>query len=166
VYLLGLQRMQQVSQTDMLSYFKIAGIHGVPAASWNGVNGLSANPSPGYCTHVSNLFLPWHRPYLALYEQVLVGQAQAAANSFPPGPMRDRYLTAAAILRLPYWDWAITPKANQNSLPDSVTSPTIQITYPNGTRTVQNPLYSYSFHPVDPGLTWLPVSNPGIISTH
>jgi tyrosinase len=158
VYLLGLQRLQQVNQSDMLSHFKLAGIHGVPVGPWNGVGGIAGSVNPGFCTHNSNIFLPWHRPYLALYEQVVVGQALAAANQFPPGPMRDRYLSAAATLRLPYWDWAITPSPGQNSLPDCVTQPTIKITYPSGTQTIPNPLYAYNFHPVDPGLQYLPVS--------
>ena len=73
VYLLGLQRLQQVDQSDFLSWFQISGIHGVPRTPWNGVAGVSGgNNNPGYCTHTSNLFLPWHRPYLALYEVCLV----------------------------------------------------------------------------------------------
>jgi tyrosinase len=46
----------------------LAGIHGLPMVAWDGVQGNSAASNPGYCTHVSNLFLPWHRPYLALFE--------------------------------------------------------------------------------------------------
>jgi tyrosinase len=158
VYLLGLQRLQQVDQADMLSYFGLAAIHGVPARPWDGVGAVTGSTMPGFCTHNSNLFLPWHRPYLALYEQVLTSQALAAANEFPPGPLRDRYLGAAISLRLPYWDWAITPKLGQNSLPDCVTQPTIPIIYPNGRRIVPNPLYSYNFHPLESGMTYVPVS--------
>jgi tyrosinase len=78
VYLLGLQRLQQVNQSDFLSWFQISGIHGVPKIPWNGVAGVggSNNNNPGYCTHTSNLFLPWHRPYLALYEVCLVPTSQ------------------------------------------------------------------------------------------
>jgi hypothetical protein len=43
------------------------GIHGVPFKAWNGVGGDSGLQA-GYCTHSSILFLPWHRPYLALFE--------------------------------------------------------------------------------------------------
>jgi tyrosinase len=86
IFLLGLQRMQSANQSDYLSYFQIAGmsflprlktwivlmtregIHGRPMANWNDVDGNPNSSSPGYCTHVSNLFLSWHRPYLALYE--------------------------------------------------------------------------------------------------
>ena len=32
------------------------------------VMGIAPGSGGGYCTHTSNLFLPWHRPYLALYE--------------------------------------------------------------------------------------------------
>jgi tyrosinase len=164
VYLLGLQRLQSVNQQDPLSWFQLAGIHGVPKAPWDGVAGesLPNNNQPGYCTHVSNIFLPWHRPYLALFEQTLVSQAQAAANEFPPGPDRDRYLTAAATLRMPYWDWALTPPSGQNAIPDVMVTPTIEVTSVNGTSTVPNPLYSYVFHPVDPGLTYQPVSNKAV----
>jgi tyrosinase len=160
VYLLGLQRLQSVDQQDSLSWFQVAGIHGVPKIPWDGVAGepLPNNNSPGYCTHVSNIFLPWHRPYLALFEQVLVSHAQDAANEFPPGPDRDRYLTAAATLRMPYWDWAASLPSGQNVIPDVMVEPTIQVTSANGTSTVANPLYSYVFHPIDPGLAYQPVS--------
>ena len=83
LYLLGLQRFQQVSQDDEFSYFKIAGkcctaryqakadlltgIHGRPFTAWAGVE---KNPEGkmGYCRHSSNIFPTWHRPYLALIE--------------------------------------------------------------------------------------------------
>lgn len=84
MYLLGLQRFQAADQNDMLSWFQIAGekyrcsstahsltalyagIHGDPGIPWNDVSG-NGNGG-GYCTHQSNLFLSWHRPYMALYE--------------------------------------------------------------------------------------------------
>ena len=81
IMILAWQSLQAMDQSDFLSYFQIAGtypsarmtdltregIHGVPAVDWNGVHG-QATDNPGYCTHVSNIFLPWHRPYLALFE--------------------------------------------------------------------------------------------------
>ena len=66
IYILGLQRMQSLPKTDRLSWFQIAGIHGRPYTAWDNVRG-NGNAS-GYCTHSSILFLPWHRPYLALFE--------------------------------------------------------------------------------------------------
>lgn len=164
VYILGLGRLHNEDQNDFLSYFSISGIHGLPHAPWNNIAGNQGSANPGYCTHASNLFLPWHRPYLALYEvsltrkpcqgnisnsakQVLVSHAQAAANEFPPGPARDRYLTAAGALRLPYWDWASSPPTGEQVTPMQLTAPMIQVITPNGTQTTDNPLYSYRFDP-------------------
>lgn len=50
-----------------MSLFCFAGIHGLPYRAWNGVTGID-NQQTGYCTHSSILFLPWHRPYLCLFE--------------------------------------------------------------------------------------------------
>ena len=111
VYLLGLRRFQNVSQSDKLSYYQIAGmcakipdhermfrivvachmamllhlapvtsaeqlanvaligIHGRPYTAWDGVNQVTGG-SGGYCTHGSNIFPTWHRPYLALFEVI------------------------------------------------------------------------------------------------
>jgi tyrosinase len=49
---------------------------------WAGIHGL---PLPRYCTHNSELFLPWHRAYLYLFEKVL--------QDLVPG------------VTLPWWDW-------------------------------------------------------------
>lgn len=46
----------------------VIGIHGMPFKPWNGVKGLASFQFGGYCTHSSVLFVPWHRPYLALFE--------------------------------------------------------------------------------------------------
>lgn len=55
---------------------------------------------------------------------------------------------AALSWRHPYWDWAAAPPAGQSVYPSSLSSPTINVTMPNGTNTIANPLYSYKFHPV------------------
>ena len=74
LYLLGLQRFQQVTEDKPLSYFQIAGIHGLPYEKWpdRDWNDMPESQDPngfkGFCTHSSILFLPWHRPYLALFE--------------------------------------------------------------------------------------------------
>jgi hypothetical protein len=67
VFLLGLEHMQGINQSDFLSYYQIAGIHGIPYVAWDNGYGPDQNPT-GYCMHYSNLFVPWHRPYIALYE--------------------------------------------------------------------------------------------------
>ncbi|EMC95731.1 hypothetical protein BAUCODRAFT_109268 [Baudoinia panamericana UAMH 10762] len=149
VYLLGLARFQATDQADKLSYYQIAGIHGRPYTVWDGVEPWPGITDSGHCTHVSNIFLPWHRPYLALYEQVLFQHIVEAVNQFPDGAVRQRYASAALSWRAPYWDWAVMPSDGQSTFPDSLTNETVIVTAPNGTMTISNPLYAYNFHPVN-----------------
>lgn len=147
VYLLGLIRFQQMNQTDPLSYYQIAGIHGRPFIEWDGVQQANGG-SGGYCTHDSNLFPPWHRPYLALFEETLYINSRQAVAEFPAGSLKDRYTNALSTLRMPYWDWAMVPPTGQDVMPSSLQRPTIQVVMPNGTNIISNPLYSYRFHPL------------------
>lgn len=66
------------------------------------------------------------------------------ANEFPAGDDRDRYSQAASLVRLPYWDWAVKPESG-GVLPDIVQQPSVQVSTPNGTQTIENPLFSYKF---------------------
>ncbi|KAK5135710.1 hypothetical protein LTR08_004696 [Meristemomyces frigidus] len=150
IYLLGLARFQATNESDELSWYHIAGIHGRPYVPWDNVQSAPGVDSPGYCMHVSNLFLPWHRPYVALFEQTLYQHIIDAVNSFPAGAVRQRYAAAALSWRAPYWDWAAVPPVGQSVFPTSVTTPTVTVTMPNGTLEIPNPLYSYEFHPVKP----------------
>jgi tyrosinase len=84
LYLLGLDMLQFTNQTEMLSWYQITGlhfpsariyllanslgIHGRPFTPFDNVQPVPGNGNNGYCTHVSILFPPWHRPYLAFYE--------------------------------------------------------------------------------------------------
>lgn len=73
LYLEGLKKFQQVSKDEPLSYYKIAGIHGLPCESWPDPDNKTdiprvGNDFEGFCTHTSIIFLTWHRPYLALFE--------------------------------------------------------------------------------------------------
>ena len=61
----------------------ISGIHGFPQADWDGVKGIPNPQYPDYADHASILFLPWHRPYLAAYEQLLQQNAIQFASQFP-----------------------------------------------------------------------------------
>lgn len=148
IFLLGLRRFQQTDQDDMTSYYQIAGIHGRPYIPWDDVPSAAGVDSPGYCMHVLNLFLAWHRPYLALFEQTLYQHIVEAVNEFPPGAQRQRYAAAALSWRFPYWDWAAPPPDGEGAFPPSLQSRTITVTTPNGTHDIPNPLYSYQFHPV------------------
>ncbi|PSN64506.1 Di-copper centre-containing protein [Corynespora cassiicola Philippines] len=148
IYLLGLQRFQSMSQSEMLSYYQIAGVHGRPFISWDGV-GQADGGGGGYCTHGSNLFPTWHRPYLALFESAIYSNARDAIAEFPEGDLKDRSNAALATFRMPYWDWATVPPSGEGTLPSSLSSPTIDVKLPNGTKSIPNPLFSYSFHPIN-----------------
>jgi tyrosinase len=43
--------MQNMDESDQLSYYQIAGIHGRPYIPWNNVDQAPGAPSTGYCTH-------------------------------------------------------------------------------------------------------------------
>jgi len=130
---------------------------------------VPGNVQNGYCTHVSILFPPWHRPYLAFYEvgaapdtrlpdtdtafqQILYNLIQQIAQLYPAGPVREMYTSAAAKFRIPYWDWASIPAAGESVFPASVGgSPTVAVDGPVGNQTIANPLWSYQFKPLIPG---------------
>jgi tyrosinase len=135
------------------------GLHGRPYIPWDGVNAGPGLPGyPGFCHHVSNLLLSWHRPYLALYEQVLYQHILEAVNEFSDGELRQRYATAASTWRVPYWDWAAPPQNGQSVYPSILAAPTVQVTTPTGDAEIPNPLFSYKFHPVSvEDFYWPPV---------
>jgi tyrosinase len=145
--LLGLNSFQDISEDDQLSFYQISGIHGLPYQPWNGVAGLGSQQT-GYCTHSSILFLPWHRPYLALYEQLLCNIIQNLASKFSPA-LRPQYVAAAQDFRLPYWDWGLLRGPGQNTLPDAVSGPlNVVVTGTDGNpTTIPNPFYQYQFDP-------------------
>ncbi|KAF2750570.1 Di-copper centre-containing protein [Sporormia fimetaria CBS 119925] len=146
LYLLGLRSFQLVNQTDPLSYYEIAGIHGKPWKEWQGAKGEREG---GYCPHNNNLFFGWHRPYLALYEQELYKHVQTIASQFP-SHLHDRYTTAAHDFRIPYWDWGLGDAAGE--LPELFVSPTVDVIGTSGEpETIPNPLYRYDFNPLMPG---------------
>ncbi|CAD6439069.1 1e1b8ba9-904a-47e5-873c-05ef1d1af1bd [Sclerotinia trifoliorum] len=150
LYILGTSMMQTINQSDIRSWYQISGIHGRPYLPYDGVQATAGDENNGYCTHVSILFPTWHRPYLALYEQVLHSIVLFIAEQFPAGAERERYTAAAVNFRVPYWDWAAVPPKGQSVLPPSVSKPTITVNGPAGVQTISNPLFSYYFNPLDP----------------
>ncbi|KAF5875638.1 putative tyrosinase protein [Botrytis fragariae] len=150
LYILGVSMMQTINQSDIRSWYQIAGIHGRPYLPYDGVQASPGDENNGYCTHVSILFPTWHRPYLALYEQVLHSVVVFIAAQFPAGAERNRYTAAAANFRIPYWDWAVVPPTGESVLPPSVSTPTVTVNGPAGVQTISNPLFSYHFNPLDP----------------
>ena len=146
----------------------------MPHHTWGGVKPVAGSENTGYCTHSSVLFPTWHRPYMALYEvgqsrllcltdpvawfvtwlttspqQVLHGLIQTI-TTFWPDDQRPRYEAAARRFRHPYWDWAAAPPAGESVLPNSIGgSPFVDIEGPSGRQRIANPLFSYSFKPLD-----------------
>ncbi|KAK3938775.1 hypothetical protein QBC46DRAFT_389579 [Diplogelasinospora grovesii] len=154
LYILGLQNLQSVTEQDLKSYYQIAGIHGMPFKPWDGVGSntdwATSGGFGGYCTHSSILFAPWHRPYLALYEQSLYASVQAVAQKFPAN-LKDKYVAAAKDFRMPYFDWATVPPTGSSAFPPTLASPNITIVDVDGkTKPVANPLNRFTFHPVNP----------------
>ncbi|SPQ18279.1 b447e784-f57a-40e5-89a7-874d54feefc1 [Thermothielavioides terrestris] len=145
LYILGLSMMQFTDQSSPTSYYGIAGIHGMPHQTWGGVKPVPGSEDTGYCTHSSVLFPTWHRPYMALYEELI----QTIAG-FWPAPERQRYQDAARRFRIPYWDWAATPPSGESVLPRSIGgSPYVDVEGPNGLQRIANPLFSYTFKPLN-----------------
>ncbi|PFH55678.1 hypothetical protein XA68_17829 [Ophiocordyceps unilateralis] len=144
LFILALSMLQTADQNDPLSWYQIAGIHGVPFQPWNGVQAAPGAAESGYCTHSSVLFPMWHRPYMALLELV-----NAIAIMFSNATERQLYQLAAADFRLPYWDWSRSAPAGETHLPDVFWNPVVMQNGPNGVQSIKNPLYSYQFHPLD-----------------
>ncbi|KAM7207522.1 Di-copper centre-containing protein [Naviculisporaceae sp. PSN 640] len=147
LYILALSAFQSVDENDDLSYFQIAGIHGRPFSAWNNVENVPGAPDgEGYCPHGELLFPTWHRPYLALFEQVLVSHAVNISNQYHPDDA-PAYKKASQTLRLPFWDWAADP-----TIPEVMGKPGVTVNAPAGPTTIPNPLYSYRFqNPIPSG---------------
>ncbi|KAK6508914.1 hypothetical protein TWF481_003682 [Arthrobotrys musiformis] len=142
LYILALKRMMEKPQTEPTSHYQVAGIHGRPYVAWDGVRG--GNNDGGYCTHADILFLSWHRPYLALYENILYAEVQNIAKEFKAGTEDStKALAAAQDWRMPYWDWA-----TDATIPVLIgNTPKVTIRMPSGQdQTIDNPLYSYKYN--------------------
>lgn len=130
----------------------------MPFKPWAGVPSDTDWSQPGssgfggYCTHSSILFITWHRPYLALYEQALYASVQAVAQKFPmEGGLRAKYVAAAKDFRAPYFDWASQPPKGTLAFPESLSSRNTQVVDVDGkTKSINNPLHRFTFHPVNP----------------
>jgi tyrosinase len=71
---------------------------------------------------------------------------------------RFLYRQAASDFRIPYWDWASPAPEGESHFPDVFWNSTMIQYGPNGVQVIRNPLYSYSFHPLDgDALIWPPV---------
>ena len=67
--------------------------------------------------------------------------AQKIAAKYPPS-QRGIYQAAALMFRIPYWDWALNV-----TMPNPVNQPMVVVNTPNGSISMINPLYNYTFNP-------------------
>ena len=145
--LLALQQFGSQNQSNQLSYYQIAGIHGVPRVNWDGVaQGSSSAGTDGYCTHDSVLFPAWHRAYMALFEQQFITVVNSVAASFTNPTTKATMQSAAATMRFPYWDWAAIPPSGGPDLPSIVSTQSVNVTQPDGSsKQIINPLFRHDF---------------------
>lgn len=96
-------------------------------------------------------------------QQILYDDIQSIASWFKDDDTRKRFQAAAAVFRIPYWDWASNPPSGESLLPLSVGgSPWVDVAGPNGVQRISNPLYMYSFRPLNASAFWMaPVSWAG-----
>ncbi|KAF2005946.1 Di-copper centre-containing protein [Amniculicola lignicola CBS 123094] len=150
LFLLALTEFEAMDQSEIDSYYQIAGIHGMPWYDWDGVATTAPNgkrPERGYCTHAQLLFSVWHRPYLALFEQKLQSIAISIAGRFS-SPEKEKYQDAAQKLRLPYWDWAKAIPQSELVFPEALSVEKVEVTQPDKLKVqIDNPLFDYDFHP-------------------
>ncbi|KAJ7829831.1 photo-regulated tyrosinase [Mycena leptocephala] len=143
--------IQESNINDPDSYYQMCGIHGLPFMEWSGSTSPSGPGLPkgnefgGYCTHATVLFPTWHRPYVALIEQVIQAHALKIAKTYTDANLRGLMVAAANRLRLPYWDWGV----NAVPPPEIIELPTLEVLKaPNGRLVlVPNPFRAYTFPP-------------------
>lgn len=74
---------------------------------------------------------------------MLVSHARRIAESYPTS-VRQQYVTAAARLRVPFWDWAADSRVPPSTVPQ-----TVRVNRADGNRTrrvdVRNPLVGYTY---------------------
>ena len=135
LFLLALRRLYHQDKDDSESFWEIAGIHGRPHRTWN--NEKQTGGGGGWAPHASTLFLPWHRAFLALFEQVIYQNAQQIFDS-GTAEFQQGYEQALRDLSLPYFDWA----ANDGQMPDILTQQKWNVTRPDTfLALINNPLY-------------------------
>ncbi|KAG6040061.1 hypothetical protein E4U41_001480 [Claviceps citrina] len=143
IYLRALKSVQDKDAEDPLSYFQVSGIHGMPYVNWEDGGPFRATGWRGHCPHGESIFLPWHRVYVLLFEQLLVAEAQKIAATYPDR-YRSQYMEAANNLRAPYWDWSL-----DSNVPPCTVPREMNVSVPDGANlkqiTINNPLQAYSY---------------------
>lgn len=99
-----------------------------------------------------------------MQQQEINRLATLIATMYTNQTERQRFQEAAAELRVPYWDWAVSAPPGETHFPDFFWDPVVLQSGPRGTQDIRNPFYSYVFHPVqEAALIWSPVSTHGTL---
>ncbi|KKY16976.1 putative tyrosinase precursor [Diplodia seriata] len=145
----AMQNMKQGMLQDRMSYFEVAGIHGLPNRPWDNVSSKTMfRREIGYCTHGSKLFPTWHRPYVSMMEQTIFDTMGKIAEQFTD----PKYKEAARTFRLPYWDY-FQPRMRENGridfgLPRVLKEENLMVIRPGAKGSpvsMPNPLKSFTF---------------------
>ncbi len=114
-YAKAVRTLQSRPLTDSTSWRFLAAIHGMHPTVWRQFGIIKANtPAPtaaiqrrfwNQCQHQSWYFLPWHRGYLAAFEEIV-----RAAIVTAGGP--DDWA-------LPYWNYSDPDQPNARTMPDA-----------------------------------------------
>lgn len=114
-YSKAVAEMKKRPATDPTSWYYQAAIHGFYASNpyWSGVGALPPlSERDKYwerCQHQSWYFLPWHRMYLAYFEQIV---AQTVADLGGPQDWA-----------LPFWNYSDTSNPKRLDIPSAFTTP-------------------------------------------
>ncbi|KAI4603987.1 hypothetical protein KJ359_000112 [Pestalotiopsis sp. 9143b] len=72
LFCLAMDELKSSPPSDWMGYYQIAGIHGVPTASWDNVVANfkkdQIGRGEGYCPHGDEKFPTWHRLYFVMLE--------------------------------------------------------------------------------------------------
>jgi len=120
-YAKAVRRLKSRPLTDRTSWSFLAAMHGIHPVVWQ-TFGITTATTPfpplpeqrrfwNQCQHQSWYFLPWHRGYLAAFEQIV------RAAVVDEGGSSD--------WALPYWNYSDPNRANARTLPEAFALPTL-----------------------------------------
>ncbi|KAJ2985275.1 hypothetical protein NUW58_g5624 [Xylaria curta] len=147
LFILAWEELQKMDYHDKLSYFRIAGVHAAPYATWDDGQPPRSHEE-SYCVHNKITFPTWHRVYLLLFEQRLHEVMIEIINKRIPGHCKKDWTKAACEWRLPYWDFALLRDLQKLSLPRLCMTDKVDIILFHHDKPVKtcynNPIYKFT----------------------
>ncbi|KAF7341393.1 Di-copper centre-containing protein [Mycena venus] len=143
-------KFKAMDPTEKLSYFQVAGIHGMPHITWDDPLHAEPVPSRGYCPHNLVTFPTWHRPYMLLFEASTQRVYEIMVNNvIPTFDISQQALLKAEARkwRLPYWDWAAKKKRGDKEVYDAaliLKDRNVTVFTSTGETSILNPMWNFS----------------------